>query len=247
VNSNSNQYENLGSWPMDEAAVYAALSQIALRDRPLDQTLGEVAVLAKRALPETPEASVTLLSEDRPRTAAFSGDVALRLDERQYDNGHGPCLDAAASGRTVPVVMNDPRSPYPDFRQLAQREGITHSLSVGIPAAGRITAALNLYSSTGSFSANSTRITGTFAGVAGLALATVGRYDDAAAVAVQLQQALASRALISRAQGVLMAQLHCSRDQAFATLIRLSQEQGVKLQAVAQTVVDQTAGPTAGR
>jgi len=247
MSSSGNQGGDPGPSRRREVAVYAALSRIALGGRPLDQTLGEVAVLAKRALPEAPESSVTLLSEDRPRTAAFSEAVALRLDQRQYDDGHGPCLDAAASGGTVQVVMDDPDGPYPHFRQLAQREGITHSLSVGIPAAGRITAALNLYSATGAFTADSMRITGTFAGVAGLALATVGRYDDAAAVAVQLQEALASRALINRAQGVLMAQLRCSRDEAFATLIRRSQEQGVKLQAVAQSVVDQLAGPTAGR
>jgi GAF domain-containing protein len=227
---------------MEEAVAYAALAQIALGGRPLDQSLEEVAVLARRALPETSEASVTLLSPDGPRTAAFSGDVALRLDERQYDDGYGPCLDAAISSRTIRVAMDDPDGPYPDFRQLARREGVTHSLSVGIPAAGRTIGALNLYSSAGrSFSADSARIAGTLAGFAGITLATVGRDDDAAAAAAQLQQALASRVVVSQAEGVLMAELHCSRDQAFTTLIELSQQQGVKLHQAAQAVVDQTA------
>jgi GAF domain-containing protein len=233
---------------MEEAAAYAALSRVGVSGRPLEKTLGEVAVLAQRALPERPEASVTLLNEDRAHTAAFSGDVALRLDERQYDDGYGPCLDAAVSGGTVQVAMDDADGPYPDFRQLARREGVTHSLSVGIPAAGRTIGALNLYASAGqAFTVDSTRIAGTFAGFAGMALATVGRYADAAAVAAQLQQALASRAVISQAQGVLMAELHCSAEQAFATLIRLSQQQGVKLHQAAQSVVDRAAGPTAGR
>jgi hypothetical protein len=227
---------------MEEVAAYAALSRIALRGRPLEQSLEEVAVLARRALPETSEASVTLVSQNRPHTAAFSGDVALRLDERQYDDGFGPCLDAAVSSRTIQVTMEDPDGPYPDFRQLAQREGVTHSLSVGIPAVGRTIGALNLYSSAGhSFSADSTRIAGTFAGFAGIALATVGEDDEAAAVAAQLQQALDSRVVVSQAQGVLMAELQCSRGEAFAALIRLSQQQGVKLQQAAQGVVDHTA------
>jgi hypothetical protein len=38
---------------MGEAAAYAALSQIALIDRPLDQTLEEVTFLAKWALTQT--------------------------------------------------------------------------------------------------------------------------------------------------------------------------------------------------
>jgi len=233
---------------MEEAAAYAALSRVVVGGEPLEQTLGEVAALAHRALPGTPEASVTLLSEDRAHTAAFSGEVALRLDERQYDVGYGPCLDAAVSGGTVQVAMEDADGPYPDFRQLAQREGVTHSLSVGIPAAGRTIGALNLYASAGqSFTVDSTRIAVTFAGFAGMALATFGHYEEAAAVAAQLQQALASRAVISQAQGVLMAELHCSAEQAFATLIRLSQQQGVKLHKAAQAVVERATGPAAGR
>jgi len=246
--SNSNQYRNLESSPMDEAAAYAALSQIALGGRPPERILGEVAALVKRALPETPEASVTLLGNDRPRTAVFSADVALKLDERQYDDGHGPCLDAAVTGGAIQVAMGEPDSPYPDLRQSAQREGVTHSLSVGIPAAGRLGAALNLYTSTGKpFTADSTRIAGTFAGVVGFALTAVGRDHDAEAVAVRMQPALASRAVISQAQGVLMAELHCSREQAFTRLIQLSQERGVRLRETARVVVDQAARQTADR
>jgi hypothetical protein len=227
---------------MEEAAAYAALSQIALTGRPLDQTLAEVAALAKRALPETPEASVTLLTDDQARTAAFSGDLALQLDERQYDDGYGPCMDAAASGGVIPVNIDDPDSPYPNFRRLAHRYGVTHSLSVGLPAAGRTIGALNLYTGTGqAFSDDSTRIAGTFAGFAGIVLATLGRDDDAAVAAAELQQALQSRAVISQAQGILMQQHHCSRDEAFAALIRLSQQQGLKLQQAAQALLDHTA------
>ena len=172
---------------MGEAAAYAALSQIALVDRPLDQTLEEVTFLAKWALPETPESSVTLLTDDQARTAAFSGRLALQLDERQYDQGYGPCLDAAVSGGVIPLTMDDPAGPYPDFRELAHQYGVSHSLSIGLPAAGRTIGALNLYTTAGhAFSDDSTRIAGTFAGFAGLALATVGRYADAAAVAAQL-------------------------------------------------------------
>ena len=230
--------------PMEEAAAYAALSQIALSGRPLDQTLEEVAALAQRALRETPEASVTLLTDDQARTAAFSGQVALQLDERQYDQGYGPCLDAAVSGGAIQVPMDQPGSPYPNFRQLAHQQGVTHSLSIGLPAAGRVVGALNLYTKTGQpFTDDSTRIAGTFAGVAGIVLATAGRHDDAAAAAAQLQQALTSRAVISQAQAILMQRHRCSRDAAFAALLKLSQQQGVKLQQAAQTLVD-NAGPS---
>jgi GAF domain-containing protein len=231
---------------MDEAAAYAALSHIAVAERPLDQTLEDVATLAKRALTETPESSVTLMAQDQAWTAAFSGALALHLDERQYDDGYGPCMDAAVSGRTIAVTIDDPHSSYTDFRELAHQHGVTHSLSIGLPAAGRTIGALNLYTKAGqAFSDDSTRIAGTFAGVAGIVLATAGRHNDVAADAVtdasQLQQALQSRVEISQAQGILMAQYHCSREEAFAALVRLSQQQGVKLQQAARALVDRTA------
>jgi hypothetical protein len=245
MNTRSIEHGDHNASPMGEAAAYVALSQIALNERSLDEALGELALLATRALPETAAASVTLLTEDRPYTAAFRGEVALTLDVRQYEDGYGPCLEAAAAGRTVQVAMSEPDGAYPDFRQAAQRAGVTHSLSVGIPAGGRTTgAALNLYSSTGSFAADSTRMAGTFAGIAGIALTAVGRPDEAAAVAAELQRALATRALISRARDVLVAELHCSREQAFTRLIGLSREHGVKIEQTAQAVVTQTGGRT---
>jgi hypothetical protein len=243
MNSNpSNDDGGQAPSAMDEAAAYAALGRIGQTNRPLDQTLEAVAVLAKRALPENPEASVTLLTQDQARTAAFSGELALQLDERQYDDGFGPCMDAAVSGGAIQVTINDPDSPYPHFRRLAQQKGVTHSLSLGLPAAGRTIGALNLYTKTGhGFSDDSTRIAGTFAGFAGIILATLGRDEDTAAAAHELQQALQSRAVISQAQGILIAQHHCSRDHAFALLLQLAQQQGVKLQEAAQALVRHTA------
>jgi hypothetical protein len=222
-----------------EVAAYAALSRITLADQPLQETLSELAALARRALPEAPEVSVTLLTEGRAHTAAYDGEIALRLDMLQYDDGHGPCLDAAVSGGSIQLVMDDPGGPYPSLRESARQAGVTHSLSAGVPAAGRSTGALNLYSAVGPFSADSRRIASTFAGFTGYALARAGRDHDTAAAAAELQQALASRALVSQAQGILMARSHCSRDQAFARLIQRAEQGGMRLRDVAQAVIDE--------
>ena len=78
-------------------------------------------------------------------------------------------------------------------------------------------------------------------GCTGVSLAALSRDGDAVAAAVRLQQALARRAVVNQAQGVLIAKLHCSRDQGFAALIRLAEGQGLRLHQAAQVVVDQTA------
>jgi GAF domain-containing protein len=229
--------------PLDEAAAYHALSQIAWDDLPVEQILEQVADLAWRVLPGTPQASVTLLGKDgRPHTAAFSGTVALKLDEQQYDDGYGPCLDAAMSGGIVRVAMADRDGPYPNFRQSARRDGITHSMSLSIPTAGHLRGGLNLYTSTGqSFTPDSARIAGTIAAFAGFALTAVERDEDGrGSVAGQLRQAVTSRALVSHAQHILMAQLHCSREQAFSQLRETAERQGVTCLAAAQALVDRS-------
>jgi len=61
----------------------------------------QISALAKRALPERPEASVTLAAEGTTANSSVSGDIAVKIDERQYDEGHGLCLDAATSVQGV--------------------------------------------------------------------------------------------------------------------------------------------------
>jgi DNA-binding response OmpR family regulator len=52
-----------------------------------------------------------------------------------------------------------------------------------------------------------------------------------------LEQALASRTVISQAVGLIMAQRRCSPEQAFALLSRASQNRNVKLQVLAREMV----------
>lgn len=118
-------------------------------DRPLSEVLEEVALLARPVLPEAPEVSVTLLKGDHAQTAAFTGTLAVELDEQQYAKGYGPCLDAAASGERISVLTTDPDTPYPAFARTTQQQGVTHSLSLGLPLTAPTVGALNVYNPTG--------------------------------------------------------------------------------------------------
>ncbi|WP_255637948.1 ANTAR domain-containing protein [Amycolatopsis sp. DSM 110486] len=55
----------------------------------------------------------------------------------------------------------------------------------------------------------------------------------------QLRQALQSRGVIEQAKGVLMAQRCCGPDEAFAVLVKLSQDTNVKLCDVARAFLDE--------
>jgi GAF domain-containing protein len=229
---------------LDEASGYAELSRIALPGRPFRDVIEEVALLAKRVLPEAPEVSMTLLTGDQAETAAFTGAVAVELDERQYDKGYGPCLDAAASGELISLVMTDPDNPYPDFAQAALRQGVTHSLSVGLPVAAPTVGALNVYNLTGRpFSEDAHRIASTFAGFAGVVLVSATLHRDIADLAGHLKAAVQSRAVIDQAKGIIMAQNRCSADDAFRLLVRTSQGRNLKLRVLAERLVAGVARP----
>lgn len=63
----------------------------------------------------------------------------------------------------------------------------------------------------------------------------------------QLKLALASRATIEQAKGILMGAERCSADTAFEILKRASQRENVKLRDIAARIVDQAAGEDTAR
>src|SRR5215217_1851149 len=122
-------------------AAFAELSKIMLGDGSLNETLGRIAALARETVPDTDEVSVTLVDHDKAKTVVFTGQLAMHLDERQYENGRGPCLDAALTGETVVVDVFADDSLYPDFAYSARRAGVTHTVSVGLPVPQRVVGA----------------------------------------------------------------------------------------------------------
>src|SRR3954449_8136541 len=119
--------------PHDPRTAFAELSKIMLGEQQLSETLGRVAELAKQTLPGAAEISVTLMDEGKVSSVVFTGALASQLDERQYEAGFGPCMDAALTGKTIPIPDTANSLDYPDFGRAARRHGITHTVSTGLP------------------------------------------------------------------------------------------------------------------
>ncbi|MEJ5868397.1 GAF and ANTAR domain-containing protein [Pseudokineococcus sp. 5B2Z-1] len=214
---------------------FAELGRLML-DQPLGQYLQRVADLAAGTLPGVDGLSVTLVEDGRARSAAFTTPVAAQLDERQYDAGFGPCLDAAQSGDTLRVdVATD--GVYPAFARTAARLGVRSAASVGMPVPHRVVGALNLYSTSGDLDEETLVLARTFASYAAVALANASLYGSTARLADQLQEAMRSRAVIEQAKGVLMAVHRVDADEAFARLSRASQDANRKLRDMAGELV----------
>jgi GAF domain-containing protein len=199
-----------------------------------------VAELAKQTIPGAAEVSVTLMADGDVQSAAFTGALAAQLDERQYQAGFGPCMDAAISGGIIPIDDTAHSAAYPDFARTARRHGITHTLSTGLPVRRQIIGGLNIYGTDGgAFDEHTRELASTFASYAAVAVANAGLYASTAQLATHLQRALESRAVIDQAKGILMSQHAISADAAFDLLAKQSQLTNRKLRDIAADLVDE--------
>jgi GAF domain-containing protein len=231
--------EPTGGQP-DPRAAFAELSKIMLGAQPLSETLSRVAELAKQTIPGAAEVSVTLMQDGTVTSVSFTGPLAVQLDERQYESGFGPCMDAALSGATIPIDDTAQGGAYPDFGRVAFRHGITHTISIGLPVEQRTVGALNVYGSgEGPFDETTAELATAFASHAAVAVSNAGLYASTATLAGNLQKALDSRAVIDQAKGVLMGRHRCSADAAFDLLVRQSSQRNRKLRDIAQDIVDE--------
>ena len=229
---------------MQPQTAFEELARITLADHSLATVMEKVALLTKRTIPGASEVSVTLLEGTRPNTVAFTGQLAVDLDERQYERGFGPCLAAVEGGEPVVINSMDADDRWQAWSKEATKAGAHSSLSIPVPLQREVGAALNIYSTdSDAFDEGAVELARTFAAYAGVALANMHLYEAQGQVAEQLQTAMNSRAMIEQAKGILMGQRRCTSQQAFDILVRLSQETNRKLRDVAQVLVDEAEQP----
>ena len=215
------------------------LVRILLGDKPLVEVLHDVCRLAVGSIPEVDQVSITLIEEDRTRTAAFSGPLAATLDERQYEAGFGPCIDAAQAGNVIRVENTAAEELYPGFAAVARRQGVTSVLSLGLPMPAHVLGGLNLYRLNGTqpFSPETEAAAATFGAYAAVALANAALLASRERLATHLQTAMASRSVIDQAKGIIMSLAACDADEAFRLLAKQSQQANRKLRDIAAEVV----------
>jgi GAF domain-containing protein len=218
---------------------FAELARIHVGAQPPHETLRHIAELAKQTLDEVKDVSLTVIDRGRPRSVVFTGPLAVDLDERQYEMGFGPCLDAAKTGQTIIVDSRQDDTPYRDFARVADRAGVRHIVSVGMPLAQQSIGGLNIYRTTAApYSAAFLQHAEVFAGYAAVAVANITSHAAALNEATNLRIAIDSRAGIEQAKGIIMARDRCTPDEAFDMLTRISQQQNIKLRDLAKIIVD---------
>src|SRR5215217_2979034 len=82
-----------GLTPLTRTAL-GELGRLLLAGENTQSVLQKVVDLLQRVLPDDAAASITLVRDQQATTAAYAGALAAELDDAQYEQGHGPCLDA---------------------------------------------------------------------------------------------------------------------------------------------------------
>lgn len=229
----------------DLAAGLAELANLMLAMPSLDRLLDDLARLAGELMTPPAICGITLRQDHLPVTVASSGPLAAHLDEVQYGQDQGPCLQAMRTGNRVLVGDLRAESRWGSYPAHAVSYGALSCLSLSLTGDGDLFGAMNLYATVvDAFNADSQQRAVLFAGQASAVLTVTLRQARHAQLTKQLQQALASRAVIDQALGILMALNHCNHDTAFAILRSSSQQQNRKLREIASELVATVSGET---
>jgi GAF domain-containing protein len=214
------------------------LGRLTLRTHDMQSLLQTVAHLAKSVMPGDPEASITLLVNDKASTAVYTGQLALDCDESQYGRGYGPCLHAASTGELIEIADAQADTRWRDYLDRAVERGALGSLSVPLPVSEGVAGALNIYvREPHVFDEDSRSAAVQFGSYAAVAVGNMYAYQDARDMAENLQAALESRAVIDQAKGILIERYKLTPDQAFQALVRVSMHSNRKLRDIADDLV----------
>ncbi|HUQ56364.1 GAF and ANTAR domain-containing protein [Lentzea sp.] len=233
---------------LDEAAAALAMLRDGFSvEEPLDDILQRLADTATKAIQDADAVTITV-DDKQPRTAAASDSALVEVDERQYDADRGPCLEAARTHQAVRAVVGENADTWPEFEAAAGQHGVRAYLSVPIalPASDHNDAvhvgSLNIYSrNAAAFDPFDESVMRLFTTAASAAITHAHQRQRSREHIENLETALASRAVIDQAKGVLMAVHACSADEAFSMLVQQSQNGNVKLRDVAKKLLEQAA------
>jgi GAF domain-containing protein len=205
--------------------------------------LDRLAQLTAQTLPEGSSCGVTVCQDSRVVTLAASDEQARRIDQLQYDLDEGPCLDTVATGKPHYIANTLSEARWPSFCPAVHEQGVQSCLGLPLTVPSGVVGGYNFYSTRRDAFAEGTRgQLELFAANAAGAVSVAVKLADQIQMSDDLHGALASRAVIDQATGIIMAQQRCSAAAAFDVLRRASQNRNIKLRELAAELVRNVGG-----
>lgn len=193
-------------------------------------------------------AAITVRLGRTTAVAAASDPLAAACDRAEQQAGEGPCLDASREQRriTVPDVHDDLR--WPAWREATLAAGFC--ATAALPAARHdvvdVDLAIDLYHpEPGEWGEDVLADVARLADDAARAVAVAAQAQEQRRTNEDLRSAMAARAVIDQALGVVMAQNRCGPEEAFDILRRASQTRNQKMRDLAAAMVASVSGQAA--
>lgn len=165
------------------------------------------------------------------RTRAATDERAAAADASQFEMREGPYIDEVFQQGILAAndLRDDPR--WPHWGPLVAEIGLRGLISVQLYASGTTLGALNLFSTEPqNFSSDDVEKARAVATIVSIELAR-SRHD------AHLWKAVDARHRVGQAQGILMHQFRFGSDEAWALLLRLSQQGNTKLFVIADRII----------
>jgi len=184
-----------------------------------------------------------LLDDGQRAQLLDDGQRAQLLDDGQRALKEGPSLQAMRTGQVVAVDKAELACSWPSLAHVAADAGIYSVLAAPLPRAASSCGSLTLYSSAAELvTVDSLDVITVLGQYLGRAIEQYATVHSAATQVAQLTQAIASRAPIEQAKGILMAVHQISAAEAFELLCQHSQNSNTKLRDLAAAFVAAQSG-----
>lgn len=230
----------------DLQAGLSGLAAIVVDALTVDESLTHIAEFAAHAIPGADGAGVTVAHPSavplRIQSWAVTAEFVRKIDTLQYEVHHeGPCITSMRTARPCVSGSISDDARWPRFGGAVLRLGVNSALSLPLVLREQVIGVINAYAYTlDAFAEHAVAMGTKFAGPAAVAVHNARLLTAAQQRAEQLQRALGTRSVIDQAVGIIRARSGVSAEEAFARLIKISQDDNVKLHVVAERLVEVT-------
>ena len=205
---------------------------LALHDETVEETVEKVLEFTLKAIGCDYAGVIFVHGKHNIETAAATDPIVAKLDAMQMEVGEGP--DVSVIADRLGVIVSDTRSEsrWPNWAARVYDAGIRSLISVRMYTDEETIGTLNAYSQhPDAFDLDDQAVAHVLARHAAVALGNARKIEN-------LWLAVDARKRIGQAQGILMERFDLTADQAFAVLLRYSQDNNMKLRVVADRLVE---------
>lgn len=205
---------------------------LSLHDETVEETVEKILGFTLKAIGCDYAGVIFVHGKHNIETAAATHPIVAKLDAMQMEVGEGP--DVSVLESRLSVIVSDTRTEtrWPTWAAHVAESGIRSLLSVRMYTDDETMGTLNAYSlRPDAFDIDDQAVAHVLARHAAVALGNARKIEN-------LWMAVDARKRIGQAQGILMERFDLTADQAFAVLLRYSQDNNVKLRTVADRLVE---------